>query len=124
MGILKKKEEAFITEDYLIVFDDEKRTSDINLITDIQEDKVMVDGLYSVPLYDCEITNGRMGRNFFYRAPTRSITETQRLAQLEFNTVIKQVTAYRPPVLPGSMDWTKGLLFGALILAIIVMAFV
>ena len=125
MGIFSRNEkDEYLSDDYLIIFDNDKKTSDVAQITEITEDTVKVQGVYAVPLEDCEITNGRLGRNFFYRAPTQSVTETKRLAQLEFNTVLKQVTAYKPPVLPSSMDWTKGLLFGALIIAIIVMAFV
>ena len=105
----------------MIVFDDEKKTSDINRITSITEDSVIVAGFYKVPILDCEITNGKEGRNFFYRAPSRSIQETGRLAQLEMNMVLEQITAYKPPVPPSSMDWTKGLLFGLVFIAFIVM---
>ena len=124
MGLMKKKEEEILTDDYLIVFDNDKRTSDIQPITEITAEAVSVHGLYNVPLEDCEITNGRLGRNFFYRAPSQSITETQRLAKLEFNTVLRQVTSYKPPEMPGGMDITKIFLFVALIIAIIMFAFV
>jgi len=125
MGLLRKKEEDYTyeTTDLLITFDDEKRTSDINRVTVIQDGAVIVAGQYKVPLLDCEITTGKEGRNFFYRAPSRSIMETERLAQLELNEVLTQITAYKPPIPPTSMDWTKGLLFGLLFVALIVMAF-
>jgi len=125
MGLLRKKEEDYTyeTTDLLITFDDEKRTSDINRVTVIQDGAVIVAGHYKVPLLDCEITTGKEGRNFFYRAPSRSIMETERLAQLELNEVLTQITAYKPPIPPTSMDWTKGLLFGLLFVALIVMAF-
>jgi hypothetical protein len=123
MGIFNKKndndEYIFETTDILIVFDDEKKTSDIKTITQVTEDSVIVAGFYKVPLLDCEITTGKEGRNFFYRAPSQSIRETGRLAELEMNMVLEQITAYSPPVPPTSMDWTKGLMFGTIFLLII-----
>lgn len=126
MGIFNRKKEdeyTFETTDLLITFDDEKRTSDINRVTVIQDGAVIVAGHYKVPLLDCEITTGKEGRNFFYRAPSQSIIETERLAQLELNEVLTQITAYKTPIPPSSLDWTKGLLFGLLFVALIVMAF-
>lgn len=123
--LFKRKEEdefLFETTDILIVFDNDNKTSDIKTITDFTEDSVIVAGHYKVPILDCEITTGKEGRNFFYRAPSRSIEETGRLAQLEMNMVLEQITAYKPPIPPSSMDWTKGLLFGLLFIAFIVIA--
>lgn len=111
----------FETADLLIVFDDEKKTSDINRVTSVTTDSVIVAGSYKIPLDDCEITTGKEGRNFFYKAPSRSIIETERLAKLEMSMVLTQITAYKPPVPPTSMDWTKGLLFGLVFIAFIVM---
>lgn len=127
MGLLKRKNEEsyeFETRDLLIVFDHETKTSDIKRVTTIEDGAVIAAGYHKVPLLDCEITTGQEGRNFFFRAPTRYIQETERLAQLEMNEVITQLTAYKPPVIPTGLDWVKGLLFAALMLAIIVMAFV
>lgn len=123
LNFLKKKnddEYMFETNDLLIVFDDEMKTSDIKRITEIDGDSIIVAGHYTVPLEDCQITTGQEGRNFFYRAPSQSIRETQRLARLEMNMVLEQVTAYRPPVPPNTMDWTKGLLFGLVFVAFII----
>ncbi|PGV93201.1 hypothetical protein COD87_32130, partial [Bacillus cereus] len=55
----KMREEDFepSTNDVLIVFDDEKKTSDIKRINVIEEDKLMVIGEYVVPIEDCTITN-------------------------------------------------------------------
>jgi hypothetical protein len=72
-----------------------------------------------VPLLDCEISTGRDGRNFFYRAPSQSIRETERLARLEQSMVLSQITAYKPPILPNSIDWTKGLLFAIIFVCVI-----
>lgn len=117
----KKDDLTFETDDMLIVFDDENKTSDIVYITDITEDSVMSAGKYKVPREDCELTNGPNGLIYFYRAPQRSIIETQRLAQLEKNMVLRQITAYNPPEPHSSMDLTKGLLFGLVFIAFIIM---
>ncbi|MCM3708584.1 hypothetical protein M3205_23355 [Cytobacillus firmus] len=124
MFFKRKEDDEFLfeTTDILIVFDNDNKTSDIKTITDFTEDSVIVAGHYKVPILDCEITTGKEGRNFFYRAPSRSIEETGRLAQLEMNMVLEQITAYKPPIPPSSMDWTKGLLFGLLFIAFIVIA--
>lgn len=126
MGLFNKRDQdefTMETNDLLIVFDDTQRTSDIRRITTISEDSVICAGYYKVPYQDCEITTGREGRNFFYRAPRESVIETERLAQLEKNMVLSQITAYRPPVLPSAMDWTKGLLFALIFIAFIVIGF-
>lgn len=119
----KKKDEAeymFETQDLLIVFDDENKTSDIKRVTSVTEGVVIAAGHYKVPLLDCEVTTGQEGRNFFYRAPSQSIRETERLANLEMSTVLEQITAYKPPIPPAAMDWTKGLLFGLVFIAFII----
>jgi hypothetical protein len=119
----KKKEDEFFpeTEDLLIVFDEDNKKSDIQRISEIREGIVYVTGKYAVPADDCQVTTGAEGRNFFYRAPSQSVLETQRLAALEQSIVLTQVTAYRPPVPPAAIDWTKGLLFGLVFLAFIIM---
>lgn len=122
----KKKDEAdyiFETNDILIVFDQDKKTSDIKRVTEVTGEAVIVGGHYKIPLEDCEITTGQEGRNFFYRAPSQSVKETQRLAKLEISTVLEQITAYKQPIPPTNMDWTKGLLFGLVFLAFVVIAF-
>lgn len=126
LGFFKKDDEEYEVEtnDLLIVFDNDKKTSDIRTVTDIDEESVIVAGYYKVPIQDCEITVGANGRNFFYRAPSRSVEETQRLAQLELSTVLTQITAYRPPELPTAFDWTKALLFVLVFIAFIIIAVV
>lgn len=112
MGLFDRKgKEPFApTDDTLIVFDDEKKTSDIKPINFIEKGVLFVDGLYKIPVADCEITNAEDGRHFFYRAPSQSILETQRLAALERDTVLKHITSFKikdeKPV-----DLTKILLF-------------
>lgn len=121
----KDEDEDFFveTDDVVVIFDDEKRTSTIERVSLIKDNTIYVNGKHAVPLEDVEVTNGVEGRIFFYRAPTRSITETERLAALEMSMVLKQVTAYNPPVPVGGMDWTKTLLFGLVFLAFIVIGF-
>lgn len=125
MGLLNRNKEEYTmdTNDTLIVFDDENKTADITRVTVVEGGAVISAGKYKVPLLDCEVTTGPEGRIFFYRAPSQSVLETERLALLEYNAVLHQITAYKPPIPPSSMDWTKGLLFGALIISIIVTAF-
>lgn len=119
----RKKEDEFFpdTNDILIVFDDDNKTSDIQRVSEIREGTIYVTGKYAVPLQDCEITTGLEGRNFFYRAPAQSVQETQRLAELERSIVLKQVTSYNPPVQEGGMDIQKWLLFGLVFVAFVVM---
>lgn len=127
MNFFKKKEESefeFVTNDLLIVFNHDKRTSDINLVTEVTEDAVKVEGKYNVPIEDCEITTGKDGRNFFFRAPAEYAAETQRLAKLEMNTVLMQMTAYREPVIPNGLDGMKIMLAGIVVVALIIVGVV
>lgn len=121
----KKKEDEFFedTTDILIVFDDEKKTSDIRNISHISDGAIKVVGYdgYSIPLEDCEITNSKEGRNFFYRAPTQSIKETQRLARLEKSLVLNQITEYRPNEDINKPDMMKFLLVGVIFFAFMMM---
>ncbi|MGD6893339.1 hypothetical protein [Bacillus mobilis] len=105
----KMREEDFEprTNDVLVIFDDEKKTSDIKRINVIEEDKLMVIGEYVVPIEDCVVTNSSMGRNFFYRAPTQSIMETRRLAQLEQSIVLSKITNFKPKLPESTVDFTK-----------------
>lgn len=126
MGLFQKKQnqdeyDMFETTDILIVFDDEAKTSDINRVTTVSSEAVIAAGKHKVPIEDCEITTGKEGRIFFYRAPSESVKVTENLARLEMNMVLEQITAYKPPIPPSSMDWTKGLLFGLVFIAFVVM---
>lgn len=117
----KKKDEFFPeTNDILIVFDDEKKTSDIQRINEINAESLIVTGKYNVPLGDCVITNSNEGRNFFYNAPSEMIQETKRLAQLEKSIVLTQITNYRPVEDPQKGDLTKLFLIITIMLAFIV----
>ncbi|AXM89728.1 hypothetical protein B379_11565 [Anoxybacillus ayderensis G10] len=118
----KEKDEFFPeTNDILVVFDDEQKTSDIQRIDEIRDNAIYVIGKYCIPLHDCEVTTGIEGRHFFYRAPSRSVQETKRLAELEKSIVLRQITSYRQPEPPNQLDITKILLFGLVFFAFIVM---
>jgi hypothetical protein len=123
MPFKKKKDDEFFfdTNDIVVIFDDENKTSDIQRVSEIREGTIYVTGKYAIPYDDCQITTGTEGRNFFYRAPAQSVIETQRLAALEQSMVLNQITNYKPPVPPAAMDWTKGMLFGLVFLAFIIM---
>lgn len=124
MGFRKKNDEFFPdTDDILIVFDDEAKTSDIKRVSEIREGTIYVTGKYAIPVQDCELTTGSEGRNFFYRAPSQSVRETERLAKLEQSIILTQITAFKQPIPPATMDWTKGLLFGLVFIGFIVVAF-
>lgn len=126
LGLRKKKEdEEFFaeTDDVIVIFDHENKTSVIERVSEIRDGAIYVTGKHAVPFEDCEITNGVEGRIFFYRAPAQSIAETRRLALLEQSMVLSQITAYKTPQPPGSMDWTKAALFGLVALAFVVFGF-
>lgn len=117
----KKKDDIFPeTNDILIVFDDEKKISEIHRISEFTEESVIVTGKHNIPIQDCEITNSNEGRNFFYRAPTQMIQETKRLAQLEKSIVLRQITNYKPVEDPQKGDLTKLFLIITIIIAFIV----
>lgn len=129
MGLFKKKtaeeeEFEFLTNDLLIVFNQDKKTSDVAHVSEVTDEAVLVDGKYKVPIEDCEITTGKDGRNFFYRAPAQSITETERLARLEMSTVIKQMTSYQEPNVPNGLDAMKIMLVGVIVVALIIVGVV
>lgn len=119
----KKDEFTLDTDDILVVFNDDTTTADIVRVTEANNESVIAAGRYKVPFEDCEVATGPEGRIFFYRAPAKSVIETERLAKLEYNMVLNQITAYQPPIPPSSMDWTKGILFGLLFVALILVAF-
>lgn len=125
MGLFnrRREENEFFpdTDDLLIIFDQDNKTSQIHRISEIREGTIYVTGRHAIPLNDCEVTTGLEGRNFFYRAPSKVIEETERLAKLEQSMVLTQITAYKPPIPPSSMDWTKGLLFGLVFVAFVIL---
>lgn len=123
-GLKKKKEDVFEdleTDDLLIIFDNDNKTSKIERVSYIKDGTIYVTGRHAIPEADTVLTNGDEGRVFFYKAPEQSIRETRRLAQLEKSMVLNQITAYKPPEQPNQMDMTKVLLFGLVFVAFVVM---
>lgn len=121
----EKEDEAFFaeTDDLVVIFDDENRTSVIERISEIRDGNIFVTGKHAIPVEDTEISNGVEGRIFFYRAPAESIAETRRLAALEQSIVLTQITSYKTPQPATNMDWTKAMLFGLVALAFVVIGF-
>lgn len=119
-----KDVDFFESDDRLIVFDDDKRTSDIVYITDVTDSAVISAGKYSVPKADCEVTTSPEGRVYFYRAPSKIIQEVERLAKLEQSIVLHQITNYKPPIKENpNLDMKYWALAVLLFVAIIVAAF-
>lgn len=117
-----KDVDFYESDDRLIVFDEDKRTSDIVYVTDVTDVAVVSAGKYSVPREDCEVTTSPEGRVYFYRAPSQYVQEVQRLAKLEQSIVLTQITNYKPPVKENpNLDvkfWVVSvLLFVAIIMA-------
>ena len=119
----KNNELFYDTDDVLIVFDDDNKTCDINYISTIKEDSIIVDGKYNVPLHDTEISTGQIGRVFFYRAPSQSVKETQRLAQLEKSIVLSKITQYNQPEEKQSINATTIILSVLLFLCLLFLGF-
>ncbi|WP_017187388.1 hypothetical protein [Alkalibacillus haloalkaliphilus] len=120
--MFRKKNDEFFeeTDDVLVVFDDEQKTSDISRISSVNEEAIIVTGKYNVPYHDCEITTGPDGRIFFYRAPSESVKETKRLAELERNTVLSQIANYRYQEESG-VDISKIALIGVTMMSVLML---
>jgi|SRR5690625_1827330 len=111
------------TDDVLVVFDDDNKTCDIRYISSIDKDTIIVDGRYAVPIGDTEITTGEIGRVYFYRAPSRSVKETQRLAALEKSIVLTKITQYNPPEDDKGINLITIVLSALLFVALMILAF-
>ena len=126
MGLLSKKQDElnFETDDRLIIYDLEQRTTDIYFVTSVDDEKVIAAGRAVVPKADCIVTVSEIGRVYTYNAPTELIVEVERLARLEQSIVLQQLTSYTEPIKDNpNTDLTKWALFGLLFVAIIVAAF-
>lgn len=127
MGLFNKKqndEMNFETDDRLIIYDLEKRTTDIYFVTTVDDEKVIAAGRAVVPKSDCIVTVSEIGRVYTYNAPTEMIVEVEKLAKLEQSIVLQQLTNYTEPIKDNpNLDFTKWALFGLLFVAIIVAAF-
>lgn len=108
--------------DTLVVFAEDKRTSDIVSVSDVSDEAVITRD-YVVPREDCEVTVGPKGRVFFYRAPQQSVESVEGLARLEQSMVLNQITSYRAPDVEKPMDFTKMALFFIILVMVMVLAF-
>lgn len=126
MFFKKKEEEEFKeSEDRLIIYDDELKTTTIDYVDQVKDGQVTVYGKNAVPIKDCLISHGivhgQVARVYYYNAPTESIKTTENLAALEQSIVLSQITDYSDPYdKPQSFDWVKAALFGLLAIAIVV----
>jgi len=107
----------YTTGDVLITFDAENQTGDVVHVTDVNHERVLgADSYgrthYAVPISDVKIFTGRKGRIFFYNAPSESIMDTQRIADLEKSTVLQQITRYHEPANHQPIDVMKYVLVG------------
>lgn len=108
--------------DTLVVFADDKKTSDIVSVKEVSDEAVITKD-YVIPREDCEVTVGPRGRVFFYRAPQQSVESVEGLARLEQSMVLTQITSYRPPDYQKPLDFTKMALFFIVFVMIIALAF-
>ena len=122
----RKKEDEFnmLLDDRLVVIDIDQRTSDIVHLDEITDTHVQATGRYVVPKADCEVTTSDEGRVWIVKANTHVINDLERLARLEQNIVIRQLTNYKEPIKDNPNTdmrfWALALL---LFVAIIVAAF-
>lgn len=121
----KEEEETFFeTEHRLIVYNMDQLTTDIYIVTTVDDEKVIAAGRCAVPKADCTVTVSEFGRVYTYQAPNNVIEETERLAKLEQSIVLQQLTNYKAPKEPNpNLDFMKWALVGLLFVAIIVAAF-
>jgi len=121
----KKKNDPYqYTNDILIVFNSENKTSEIHYVDHVDNEKVNVDGRFSIPITDLEVTTGEHGRNFFYRAPTKSITATENIAKLEKTVVLEKIANFKPQEDNAKKDLTKVALFGLVFFAFVIVAII
>ena len=117
----RNSHELFTGDDTLVIFDNDKNSSNIVDVTNVTDNEVKT-RKYVVPRADCEITSGPYGRIFFYRAPTRSIETVEHLAALERNTVLTQITSYKPVENNVKFNWTTAMLWFVVVVLIIIVA--
>ena len=111
-------------DDRLIVFDTDKRTTDVVYVTEVTADAVISHGKYKVPKTDCEVYTSPEGRVYVMKTTTPIVTETERLAKLEISTVLSQITSYKAPVKENpNLDMKFWAVVGLLFVAIIMAAF-
>ena len=117
-------DELYETQHRLVIYDQEKRSCEIYIVTDITDKEVVSMGRAVAPIADCEIHISQYGRVYTLNAPSPYLEEVKNLALLQQSTVLTQITAYREPELPNAnMDLMKWAMVFLLFVAIIAAAF-
>lgn len=120
--ILDKEDYDLVHTDRVIVFDHDQKTCQILKVEEVTEEVVKTLAK-TFPRPDLELTISEEGRVWFFRAPSEIIACTEHLAQVEKNTIIRQIAQYKKPIEElGKTDWTKMFLIGGIILMGIVAA--
>lgn len=115
--------ESTMLDDRLVVFDD-GGNCEIYDVDEVTADAVCVHGHVTVPKEDCDAYVSSDGRVWLCGAPRQYVQETERLAALEQSMVLKQITQYKADPTPNpNMDFSKWVMAGIAIIAVIVGAF-
>ncbi|RGL29696.1 hypothetical protein DXC69_24900 [Paenibacillus polymyxa] len=96
----KNEEVEYLPQDVLVVLQNDG-TAAIAPIVDINDERVYaesMDGNYAVPKADVKAYTGPRGRIFMYPTITENVEDCQRIAALERNTVLRQITHFAPEV--------------------------
>lgn len=99
MGLFNKgkDEELFVTDEQLIVLDNERRMCDIFENVTVDGESVTKEGAVKVALVDCEVFTGAYGRIYVANVKELAYIENaKRLAQVEISTVLKHMTQFKP----------------------------
>lgn len=116
-------EQAAMLDDRLIVFDD-GGNCEIYEVDEVTAEAVCVHGFVTVPKDDCTPYVSSDGRIWICGANRQYIQETERLAQLEQSIVLRQITQYKADPVPNpNLDFSKWVMAGITVIAVIVGAF-
>lgn len=93
----KKEDENLLDmDDRLIMYESDGHNCEIHYVTEITDEAVICAGLAVVPKEDCHVSMSKEGRVWMYHAPKALVHEVERLAKLEKNIVLRQMTNYNP----------------------------
>lgn len=94
--MLSKLSKEPVYNDKLVVID-ENGTADIASVFDRDDQKIYAESSshdYAVPMGDCKVHVGSIGRIYVLQADSDYVSDTQRLAALEKSIVLRQVTQF------------------------------
>lgn len=119
--LARQKQPQPYIRDRVICFDEQERTCEIMTVTEESEEVVRTD-TKTFPKADLNLTLSKHGKVYVFRAPTKIVELTEHLAQVEKNTVIRQIAAYKKPFEEQfhRPDVMKFVLIGALVLVSII----